>query len=470
MRKKPMSIPSEDAVDTGKAGLAIGNPGVASKRNVHAALPEPVSAGASNSGAAVEISLSEVASTLAMKSDKKPMRGALFPDGEAAPQQIVGSPRAERPARSSALFEPAPMIRESATTPIAGSDQMMGIDPIQVSNPTGTAATQAKPDNTLHAPIPRAPSMERSSAMDATNLSEISEAGALARTSPKQSVSSVATKAISAVAMPGKASVPFGETPAMISKSEGDVSIQFTRPAASPGPSRAGGTLSPDEAPVASTAQVPPMFRSSRAVGRREAANISAGNQPSIDQSTAPARGGAIAGQLETSEIAGDVMSPGDTTGVSSGEIRTASTSFHMAAPPAARADHASAVMRQIVDAATTGTPNSDGSIELQLRPDELGHVRFKMMHGEHGMTMHISAERPETLDMLRRNIDQLSRYLDDLGYESTSFTFGDGQAGGNSGGDRAIPVIAQDGPQITDSPETIPPLSIASGGLDLRF
>ncbi|MBU2959577.1 flagellar hook-length control protein FliK [Citreicella sp. C3M06] len=407
---------------------------------------------------------------MAPNRDATETRSAVIADGDADPDQIVGSPPAERPARSNPDFKPEPLLRDTQNTSTAGSDRMMPIDPIQVSTLKGTAPTQAQPSITSHAPSPRASVIEGPAATGANNISEVFEPGATSATASNQAVSAAATAASSVASIPDKAVATFREIPAKGPVLTGDTSIQLTRAAASPDTSPIDVPSDSDEAPAASNAQTPPVFRSSRAGAHFDTVSVATGSRASIDlPSTSPAGDSAV-GQMDRSELSDDKVLPGDAIGVTSGDIRSASASMHAASPPSARAEHTSAVMRQIADAATTGTPNSDGSIELQLRPVELGHMRFKMMHGEHGMTMHISAERPETLDMLRRNIDQLSRYLDELGYESTSFTFGDGHTGSNPGGGRAMPVTAQNVPQLTDSPDTAPPLSIASGGLDLRF
>ncbi len=155
---------------------------------------------------------------------------------------------------------------------------------------------------------------------------------------------------------------------------------------------------------------------------------------------------------------------------ISSGDIRSGGLSAPAPAQAQPRTDHAASVMRQLADAMAGGHTATEDTIELRLSPDELGSVRFRMVQGEHGLTMNIAADRPETLDMLRRNIDQLSRYLSDLGYSSTGFTFGDGQAGNQSGGSRSMPLTTQDLSQLADPADTAPPLSIASGGLDLRI
>ena len=80
------------------------------------------------------------------------------------------------------------------------------------------------------------------------------------------------------------------------------------------------------------------------------------------------------------------------------------------------------AVHVQIVQAvaATTG-----GVTELCLAPDELGHIRIDMRDDGDRLIVMISAERPETLDLLRRNADQLATELRGAGHSSLDLNFG---------------------------------------------
>ncbi|HEY9038388.1 MAG TPA: flagellar hook-length control protein FliK [Roseovarius sp.] len=66
----------------------------------------------------------------------------------------------------------------------------------------------------------------------------------------------------------------------------------------------------------------------------------------------------------------------------------------------------------------------ADGAINLTLNPVELGRVRIILSPGDGGMVVSVSAERPETLDMMRRHIDVLDQEFRDLGYGATDFTF----------------------------------------------
>lgn len=89
--------------------------------------------------------------------------------------------------------------------------------------------------------------------------------------------------------------------------------------------------------------------------------------------------------------------------------------------------DIARAIAQQIAQAAPQ-EPNKP--IELVLSPEELGRVRLTLSPAENGITMSILAERPETLEIMRRNIDALAQDFHEMGYENTSFSFA--QSGSN--------------------------------------
>lgn len=80
-------------------------------------------------------------------------------------------------------------------------------------------------------------------------------------------------------------------------------------------------------------------------------------------------------------------------------------------------------VLTQLVQAAKSAI---DGMVEVKLSPEELGRVRLAMTTAESGMTVLVTAERPETLDLIRRNIDLFASDLADQGFTDLSFSFGD--------------------------------------------
>lgn len=89
--------------------------------------------------------------------------------------------------------------------------------------------------------------------------------------------------------------------------------------------------------------------------------------------------------------------------------------------PSVSRPETPQAVVRQIIESMAR---SSASTWEVQLQPEELGRVRMTMTATEAGMAVTVLADRPETLDLMRRHIDLLEKSLNELGYEETSFTF----------------------------------------------
>ncbi len=74
------------------------------------------------------------------------------------------------------------------------------------------------------------------------------------------------------------------------------------------------------------------------------------------------------------------------------------------------------------------------GPVELVLSPAELGHLRFEIHHRGDQVQILLSAERPETLDLLRRNSEQLLSDFRNAGFAGASLAFGGWGAGQNTG------------------------------------
>ncbi len=84
------------------------------------------------------------------------------------------------------------------------------------------------------------------------------------------------------------------------------------------------------------------------------------------------------------------------------------------------------------------GLAQGNDRITIQLRPAELGRVEVKMEMTHDGkMTAVVSAERPETLDMLRQDARTLLQSLNNAGLQadqnSLSFTLQDQNTGDGS-------------------------------------
>ncbi len=123
-----------------------------------------------------------------------------------------------------------------------------------------------------------------------------------------------------------------------------------------------------------------------------------------------------------------------------------------------------SAVIRQVSEAFAR---LSDQTVELRLSPEELGRVRMYMHSGEHGLVVNIQADRTETLDLMRRHVDELARNLADAGYENAGFTFGEERRQRETSLGDALDLV----PAVDDDLAPLPGIETdGADGLDIRM
>lgn len=109
--------------------------------------------------------------------------------------------------------------------------------------------------------------------------------------------------------------------------------------------------------------------------------------------------------------------------------------------------------------------------VEIALNPEELGRVRMALTTTESGVSVVITSERPETLELMRRHIDQLAQEFLRLGYENTAFEFGS-----DSGNGAPVPTglpdaaEAESGFPNADTPLHPTTSRLVTTGLDLRL
>jgi flagellar hook-length control protein FliK len=139
---------------------------------------------------------------------------------------------------------------------------------------------------------------------------------------------------------------------------------------------------------------------------------------------------------------------------------------------PAATAPHDPAAGRLVAQQlAETMQTRGNGVVELALRPEELGRVRMVLAGSESQMTVVIQAERQGTEELIRRHLEQLQQDLQDIGYSSISFAFGD-----RAPEREAEIATAGFGPENDDaladegSPVSAPTRHSAGGGMDIRM
>lgn len=94
-----------------------------------------------------------------------------------------------------------------------------------------------------------------------------------------------------------------------------------------------------------------------------------------------------------------------------------------------------------------------DKPVEITLSPEELGRVRMTLTRDDAGLVLSLTADRHETLDLMRRHIDQLAQDFRDMGYERLSFSFGQGQSGGERGQMAGNAVLGAGGGLDPDTP-----------------
>ncbi|KAJ03769.1 hypothetical protein PM02_06970 [Sulfitobacter mediterraneus] len=146
-------------------------------------------------------------------------------------------------------------------------------------------------------------------------------------------------------------------------------------------------------------------------------------------------------------------------------------TSPTVITPTMARPELASHVAQQIADAVQSLL---NRPVEITLSPEELGRLKLHLVSADGGLAVHVTAERPETMDLLRRHIGILDQEFLKLGFEDVAFSF----AGGQTPQDQADASKDQTSDQQTGNPDLPPPMNTEQatappqrgGGLDLRL
>jgi len=114
---------------------------------------------------------------------------------------------------------------------------------------------------------------------------------------------------------------------------------------------------------------------------------------------------------------------------------------------------------------------------ELRLMPEELGHVRIDMRHEGDRLVMSVSAERQETLDLLRRHAGELAAELRAAGHSALDLSFGRWSGPGAETGGRSAGDPAADAPRPPADASALQPAPVAeslsyrpASGLYLRI
>jgi Flagellar hook-length control protein FliK len=116
--------------------------------------------------------------------------------------------------------------------------------------------------------------------------------------------------------------------------------------------------------------------------------------------------------------------------------------------------------------------PTEDG-VTLILSPEELGTLHLKMIAEGDRLQVAFAVERPETLDLLRRHVEQFAQDLRQAGFASASFSFTQGGSQGSAQPPQYAPFADATSdpapPPGAPHPSTLPHPA-ASSGLDLRL
>jgi hypothetical protein len=176
-------------------------------------------------------------------------------------------------------------------------------------------------------------------------------------------------------------------------------------------------------------------------------------------------------GDVSVAAAADRALAEADALGLGAGPADRAAAAFSVATPAVDRAQ-AAVAMAQIVPTLRKG---ADGTTEIRLDPPELGRVRLTLRTDEHGLVVTVLAERPETMDLMRRNADMLLRDLATGGQTRVDLSFGslgaETAGRGGQGDDAPTAMVALDQPARAPGADLSTQLrmSRAAGGLDIR-
>ncbi|MDO9639085.1 MAG: flagellar hook-length control protein FliK [Pseudotabrizicola sp.] len=113
----------------------------------------------------------------------------------------------------------------------------------------------------------------------------------------------------------------------------------------------------------------------------------------------------------------------------------------------------------------------ADTPVEVTLRPEELGKVRFDMLTTGDRLHITLFIERPEAMDLIRRHGEQLLNDLRQSGFSNPSLSFGDwSQRDTRPAKPATPPKPAEGGTAAYDITAGAPARTIAAGRLDLRL
>ncbi len=169
-------------------------------------------------------------------------------------------------------------------------------------------------------------------------------------------------------------------------------------------------------------------------------------------------------------EIPGGLKSEGDQPTFASRSTGHLSS----AAPAHGRGGDNVALVRSVSSQLAGAASQNEALTEVTLDPAELGKVRMTLHTTERGITVHFNADRPETIDLLRRNTGMLESEFQSLGHADVGFSFsrgdGDTTPDGPKDGDSTLTLPDNTEIRATISPSARVVALGGSGTLDLRL
>lgn len=131
--------------------------------------------------------------------------------------------------------------------------------------------------------------------------------------------------------------------------------------------------------------------------------------------------------------------------------------------------------VQQVATAFSLNPPEQPGRIELTLTPENLGKLHFDFRPEGDSLSIILSAERPETLDLMRRHLPDLIAELRQLGLEPGNLSFGTWAEGGQGKSqmhDRGVaaPAVTETSPAGPVAEMSAPLNPYHNSGLDLRL